>query len=112
MRPLATDFTRLVGCELPIQSVGIPGIAAPERAAAISNAGALAMVAGSGLEAGALAPVPRLPVIAPTRGTHGQVEAMALYAGESVAAVKEITSAAAIVAELVDGASRLPQRHR
>ena len=52
-------------------------------------------------------PVPRLSVIPPTRATTGRVDAMALYAGESVGAVTDTRPAGAIVAELVDGAERL-----
>jgi NAD(P)H-dependent flavin oxidoreductase YrpB (nitropropane dioxygenase family) len=57
--------------------------------------------------AGRTLPIPRFSVIAPTRETTGHVEAMALYAGESVGAVTSVRPAAAIVAELVSGAERL-----
>lgn len=43
----------------------------------------------------------------PTRGTEGNIEAMALYAGLSVGDVRSRQSAAAIVAELVEEAERL-----
>jgi nitronate monooxygenase len=52
-------------------------------------------------------PVPRLSVFAPTHDTTGRVEAMALYAGESVADVTSIEPAGALVASLVAGAERL-----
>jgi hypothetical protein len=52
-------------------------------------------------------PVPRLSVFSPTRDTTGRVEAMALYAGESVGDVTAIEPAAALVAELASGAERL-----
>jgi NAD(P)H-dependent flavin oxidoreductase YrpB (nitropropane dioxygenase family) len=52
-------------------------------------------------------PVQRFSVIPPSSGTTGHVEAMALYAGESVENVTSVQPAAAIVAELVDGAERL-----
>ena len=55
----------------------------------------------------ATVPVPRLGPMAPTRSTTGDVAAMALYAGQGVAAVREILPAAEIVAELTDGAERL-----
>jgi NAD(P)H-dependent flavin oxidoreductase YrpB (nitropropane dioxygenase family) len=45
--------------------------------------------------------IPRGSVIAPTRETHGVIEAMALYAGESVSAVRAVQPAAAIVEELL-----------
>jgi nitronate monooxygenase len=51
--------------------------------------------------------VPRLAVPSPTRETTGKIEAMALYAGESVAGVREVMPAAAIVRELAEGAERL-----
>ncbi len=52
-------------------------------------------------------PIPRFAVVAPTAQTRGAVEAMALYAGESVGAVKRVQPAAEIVHELDDGAQRL-----
>ena len=41
---LETDFTRLVGCSVPIQLAGMAGSSTPELAAAVSNAGGLGMV--------------------------------------------------------------------
>lgn len=52
-------------------------------------------------------PVPRLSVFSPTRETTGRVDAMALYAGESVAEVSSVEPAGALVAALVAGAERL-----
>jgi len=52
-------------------------------------------------------PLPRFAVPCPTRGTTGTIAAMALYAGESVGAVRGITPAADIVHELSDGAEQL-----
>jgi nitronate monooxygenase len=49
-------------------------------------------------------PIPRLGVVSPTRETTGQIEAMALYAGESVNAVERVETTAEIVRALVDGA--------
>jgi NAD(P)H-dependent flavin oxidoreductase YrpB (nitropropane dioxygenase family) len=54
-----------------------------------------------------LIPVRRFSVIAPTLATTGQVDAMALYAGESVTNVTSVQPAAAIISELVTGAERL-----
>jgi NAD(P)H-dependent flavin oxidoreductase YrpB (nitropropane dioxygenase family) len=51
-------------------------------------------------------PVPRFSVIAPTRETTGNVEAMALYAGESVSSITRIEPAAEIVRRLTEGAAR------
>jgi nitronate monooxygenase len=52
-------------------------------------------------------PIPRFAVIAPTTQTRGRVDAMALYAGESVGAVRAVQPAADIVRKLMDGAERL-----
>jgi len=52
-------------------------------------------------------PVERFSVICPSRETTGHIEAMALYAGESVEAVRDVRPAADIVAELTAGAGRL-----
>lgn len=52
-------------------------------------------------------PVPRLSVICPTRTTTGTIEAMALYAGESVAAVTGVVPAAEVVRQLAAGAEEL-----
>jgi NAD(P)H-dependent flavin oxidoreductase YrpB (nitropropane dioxygenase family) len=52
-------------------------------------------------------PVPRFSVINPTKYTTGAIEAMALYAGESVGSVTDMKPAAEIVRELSDGAERL-----
>ena len=54
--------------------------------------------------------VPRLAVPNPTRETTGAIEAMALYAGQSVSGVREVVPAAEIVRELTDGAERLLRR--
>jgi NAD(P)H-dependent flavin oxidoreductase YrpB (nitropropane dioxygenase family) len=57
-------------------------------------------------------PLPRWCVFAPTRETKGRIDAMALYAGESVTHVTDVRPAAEIVAELVSGAERLLARGR
>ncbi len=54
-----------------------------------------------------LIPVRRFSVIAPTSATTGCIDAMALYAGESVTNVTSVQPAAAIISELVAGAERL-----
>lgn len=41
---LSTRFTRLVGCEIPIQQAGVGSFATPRLAAAVANAGAQGMV--------------------------------------------------------------------
>jgi NAD(P)H-dependent flavin oxidoreductase YrpB (nitropropane dioxygenase family) len=51
-------------------------------------------------------PMPRWAVPSPTRLTTGAIESMALYAGESVSAVKSVQPAAAIVKELADRAEQ------
>jgi nitronate monooxygenase len=67
-------------------------------------------VVGETEHGGERLPVPRLSVISPGRRTTGSIEAMALYAGESVGAVRAVEPAAAIVRELADGAERLLRR--
>jgi nitronate monooxygenase len=60
--------------------------------------------------AGERVPVPRLSVLAPTREASGTIEAMAMYAGQSVGAVRAVEPAAAIVEELAEGTERLLRR--
>jgi NAD(P)H-dependent flavin oxidoreductase YrpB (nitropropane dioxygenase family) len=48
-------------------------------------------------------PVPRWGVSLPTRETAGNIAAMALYAGTSVEAIQNVTTAADVVAELAAG---------
>ena len=60
--------------------------------------------------AGQSIPVQRLSVMAPTADTRGRIEAMALYAGESVNNLTSVQPAAAIISELVSGAERLLQQ--
>lgn len=52
-------------------------------------------------------PVERFSIIVPTEETTGRIEAMALYAGESVGNVHAIRPASEIVAELLEGAETL-----
>ena len=52
-------------------------------------------------------PVPRFAPQPPNRTTTGAVQAMAMYAAQSVGAVREVQHAGEIVAELMDGAERL-----
>ena len=56
---------------------------------------------------GSRLPIPRFCVMHPGRTTTGRIQAMALYAGESVGCVREVQPAAAIVAELAAGAEKL-----
>lgn len=57
-------------------------------------------------------PIPRLSPPAPTRETTGAVEAMALYAGQSVGSVTSLQPSATIVRELAEEAERLLRRWR
>jgi nitronate monooxygenase len=52
-------------------------------------------------------PVRRFSPAPPSRTTTGGIDAMALYAGQSVGAVQRVEPAGAIVAELVEDAERL-----
>ena len=47
---LETAFTRLVGCQVPIQLAGMGSILSPELAAAVSNAGALGQLTFAGID--------------------------------------------------------------
>jgi len=67
-------------------------------------AGAEGESAGEVVLGGARVPVPRFGSHAPTEGSSGAIEAMALYAGQSAGGVTGIVPAAEIVTEL---ASRL-----
>jgi NAD(P)H-dependent flavin oxidoreductase YrpB (nitropropane dioxygenase family) len=89
-------------------SVGWPD--APHRVlrSAVSAAEALATpIAGETPIGGAVASIPRFGVYPPLGSTTGRVDAMALYAGESVGAIERAQPAAEIVRELADGAERL-----
>jgi nitronate monooxygenase len=52
-------------------------------------------------------PIPRFAGLTPHAGVTGHIEAMVLFAGESVGAVTEIAPAARVVADLIDGAEKL-----
>jgi nitronate monooxygenase len=67
-------------------------------------------VTGTTILGGRSIPVPRHGVPNPTRETTGTVEAMALYAGESVGAVRQVQPAAEIVREICTEAERLLRR--
>jgi NAD(P)H-dependent flavin oxidoreductase YrpB (nitropropane dioxygenase family) len=64
-------------------------------------------VIGEVRAAGQAIPVPRFSVLPPGADTSGHIEAMALYAGESVGDVNSVQPAAVIIAELVAGAEQL-----
>jgi NAD(P)H-dependent flavin oxidoreductase YrpB (nitropropane dioxygenase family) len=64
-------------------------------------------VVGQGAIGGATYQVRRFAQPTPNRATVGDIAAMALYAGESVDAVRRIQPAAEIVRELSEGAERL-----
>jgi NAD(P)H-dependent flavin oxidoreductase YrpB (nitropropane dioxygenase family) len=57
--------------------------------------------------AGERTPVPRLSPPSPGRTATGRIDAMALYAGQSVGAVQRLQPAEAIVRDLAEGAERL-----
>jgi NAD(P)H-dependent flavin oxidoreductase YrpB (nitropropane dioxygenase family) len=62
---------------------------------------------GQGAIGGTMYPVRRFAPPTPNRATVGDIAAMALYAGESVDAVRRIQPAAEILRELSEGAERL-----
>ncbi len=83
---------------------------APHRVLRSAIAAAEALkedVIGEEEYAGQVLPVYRFSISHPTVATTGHVDAMALYAGESVTNVNSVQPAATIVSELVAGAERL-----
>ena len=56
-------------------------------------------------------PVPRYSSRHPIESMHGEIEAMALYAGQGVGLVKEVKPAAVIVQELMAEAERVFERY-
>jgi NAD(P)H-dependent flavin oxidoreductase YrpB (nitropropane dioxygenase family) len=54
---LETAFTRLVGCRVPLQLAGMPGVTTPELVAAVADAGGLGMLGAGRLPASALAAI-------------------------------------------------------
>jgi NAD(P)H-dependent flavin oxidoreductase YrpB (nitropropane dioxygenase family) len=92
------------------EAFSVPWPDAPHRVlrSAIAAAEALTEdVIGEERHAGQVLPVQRFSVLPPTLTTTGRVDAMALYAGESVTHVTSVQPAAALVSELVAGAERL-----
>ena len=67
--------------------------------------------AGHVERAGEPVPIPRFAVAPPDRATHGRIDAMALYAGQSVGAVTGIPPAAEVLREIVTEAEQLLSRH-
>ncbi len=63
--------------------------------------------AGDAGGAGGRFPIPRFAVRPPDRTTRGRIDAMALYAGQSVAAVTAIAPAADVMLEITGEAERL-----
>ena len=45
-----TKFTELIGCDIPLQLAGMPGVNTVELAAAVSNAGGLGMISATHME--------------------------------------------------------------
>lgn len=45
-----TKFTKLIGCKLPLQLAGMPGVNTVDLAAAISNSGGLGMISGTHMD--------------------------------------------------------------
>ncbi|MBY0525783.1 MAG: nitronate monooxygenase [Gemmataceae bacterium] len=66
--------------------------------------------AGESVLAGVAWKIPRFATPAPTTAATGKIEAMAMYAGESVSQVRCVQPAAEIVRELADGAAQLLQQ--
>jgi hypothetical protein len=62
---------------------------------------------GEDVRYGVKFPIPHFSTFPPSRDATGRIDAFALYAGVSVAAVRDVQPAADIVAELCDGAEKL-----
>jgi NAD(P)H-dependent flavin oxidoreductase YrpB (nitropropane dioxygenase family) len=91
-------------------SVWWPNGPEPHRVlrSAVEAAGKLeGEVAGEAHVFGEVIPLPPFCAMPPNRDATGAVEAMALYAGESVAAVHSVEPAGAVVRQLAEGAERL-----
>ena len=83
---------------------------APHRVLRSAVAAAEALpdgVVGEEKGAGRTLPIGRFSVVPPSVATTGHIEAMALYAGESVTNVVAVQPAGEIVAELAGGAERM-----
>jgi nitronate monooxygenase len=92
------------------EAFGVGWPDAPHRVlrSAIAAASALASEPAATLSIGGRSiALPRFAPQPPTRDTAGHVEAMALYAGESVANVDSVQSVAEIVSELCAGAEAI-----
>lgn len=62
---------------------------------------------GEAVIAGVRVPLPRFAVMTPLRETSGHIEAMPLYAGESVGCVRAVQPATDVMRELADGARKI-----
>ena len=99
---LTTAFTDLVGCQVPIQQAGMGGVATPELAAAVADAGGLGMVSMVLQPADAVAA--GLDALAKqTRGEVGINFLMPLLDPEAVdAAASRVRVVEAVAAVLLD----------
>jgi nitronate monooxygenase len=98
---LATRFTELVGCSVPIQQAGMGrGIATPDLAAAVANAGGLGMVSvyGDGYTPTVVAHM----LESARKHTAGAIGANFLMAGVDPGLANECVAAAARSAQVVD----------
>jgi NAD(P)H-dependent flavin oxidoreductase YrpB (nitropropane dioxygenase family) len=96
-------LTRAFSVGDPVETTQRVLVSALRNAESLGREGAGEVVLG-----GMRLPVPRFGSIPPTEGSTGAIEAMSLYAGQSVGAVKDIAPAASIVAELAAG---VPAHH-
>ncbi len=98
---LATRFTELVGCSVPIQQAGMGrGIANPQLAAAVANAGGLGMVSVTGGEATPEEVAQQLDRA--RQQTAGPIGANFLMVGLDPALADEYVAAAATRVRVVD----------
>jgi len=99
---LTTAFTDLVGCQVPIQQAGMGGVATPELAAAVADAGGLGMVSMVLQPADAVA-AGLYALAKQTRGEVGINFLMPLLDPEAVdAAASRVRVVEAVAAVLLD----------
>lgn len=115
---LRTGLTRLLGCRYPIVSAGMGGPARSELAAAVSEAGGFGLLgmvcacwptAQRMKHAGSFLGITRtdcrvkslVKTTGALRSTTGELERMALFAGESFALVNSRTAAAEVIERMV-----------
>lgn len=97
---METAFTRLVGCRAPVQLAPMPGVATPELVAAVSGAGGLGMFP---------APLHSPESLAEALDALSERCSAPFGVNFLVPFLDRVLPAAAIVEEIVAGATRAPR---